>query len=385
MIKFLTITDPHFAGVGPKAYLPNPGAYKQDILAILSECADLAKEHSCAAVLMPGDLTNSHIMSLAVLREFIDALKKFPCPIFTVSGTSKHDKETTDMGDLNAAPYGVLEAAEVIRDVYNYPWTNGTVKITGHPQTEETDQDITHYCIPQKSVDRTGPWEKHIVRIHLTHGMLLPDHLWYITDKENKTDREGRRHKYTTFEELAALPKEKLPDIIINGHFHGGHEATYLPNGTLIVNYGAICRLSRSVDEIKRTLRVGLIVISGPGQDGKINYKATPIILKSQRPGEACLNREELEREIERAKTKDKMGEFLSLLGTKREIRVRDARVVVAEAVEELGKAGKLIGVGVGVGGAGAATGAEEVKRRCLERLDRVSGAMEAKEEGAAR
>lgn len=372
-INFLTITDPHFAGVGPKAYLPNPAAYKQDQLNILLECAELAKEYQCHAVLMPGDLTNSHIMSDRVKTEFIEAIKMFPCPTLTIPGN--HDRETSDLEDLKAAPYGVMEAAGVIWDVSKKTYDRfipGWVamreliypqnySITGHPYTEDTDNDIEQYTISEKIKDYTN--------IHLTHGALVPDHLWYITDRENKTDREGRKHRYTTFEELATLPKEKLPDIIINGHFHGGHEATYLPSGTLIVNYGAVCRLSRSVDEIKRTLRVGLITISGPGQDGKVNYKAQPIILKSQRPGHECLNREELEREIERAKTKDKMGEFLSLLGTKRDIRTRDAKVVVVQAVGELGAAKKFVGVDEGV-----------LKERCLRRLDRVSGAMEAKD-----
>lgn len=363
-INFLTITDPHFAGVGPMAYLPKPGAYKQDILAILQECAELAKEYNCAAVLLPGDLTNSHIMSTAVLREFAEALRKFPCPVLTIAGN--HDRETSNLDDLKAAPYGVLEAAGVIWDVSKEPFlvrneSIGWVAVGGHPHSELTDWDISQYETP-------GAFSDSFTVISLTHGMLIPEDPWWA--KKDDGDNHENAMRYTTFEKLTELAiPQNLPHIIVNGHNHTGHEATYLPNGTLIVNYGAICRLSRSVDEIKRILRVGLISISGPGQDGKINYKATPIVLKSQRPGEACLDREELVRELERSKTKDKMGEFLNLLGTKREIRVRDARVVVAEAVEELGKAGKLSGVGT-----------DEVRERCLGRLDKVSGAMEAKE-----
>lgn len=370
-INLLTITDPHFAGVGPKAYLPNPATYKLDALSILAECAQLAKEHNCAAVLIPGDLTNSHIMSTAVLREFAEALRKFPCLVLTVAGN--HDRENSDLEGLKAAPYGVLEAAGVIQNASNEGFNiddkmmwhlpdNFMVSVVGHPHDENTDYDISgygfdgsfKYCTP-------SPVASSRVTVILTHGMLLPDHPWWAKDNpENKM-------RYTTFEQLAQYPAGTLPDIIVNGHYHGGHEATYLPNGTLIVNYGAVCRLSRDVGEIKRVLKVGLVTIEGPGK-----YRAEPIILKSQRPGHECLNREELEREVERAKTKDKMGEFLSLLGTKREIRVRDARVVIGEAVEELGKAGKLIGVD-----------SIEIKERCLARLDRVSGAMEAREEGA--
>lgn len=370
MINFLTITDPHFAGVGPKAYLPNPGAYKQDILTILSECADLAKEYNCAAVLIPGDLTNSHIMSTAVLREFAEALKKFPCPVLTIAGN--HDRETSNLDDLKAAPYGVLEATGVIWDVYHKPHSFQGGTVSGTPFTEKTDSAIEEYLMPINVCNVPG-----VINIHLTHGAIVPDHPWYIVDKENKLDNKGNRHRYTTFAELVALvqgnPDIILPNIIVNGHMHNGHEATYLPNGTLIVNYGAICRLSRSVDEIKRVLKVGLITISGPGENGKSKYKATPIVLKSQRPGEVCLNREELIRELERSKTKDKMTEYLGMLGTNREIRTRDAKVVVVQAVDDLGAAKKFTG------------GMDEgvLKERCLRRLDKVSGAMEAKEEGA--
>lgn len=361
-INFLTITDPHFAGVGPKAYLPNPAAYKQDQLNILAECAELAKEYQCHAVLMPGDLTNSHIMSTPVLREFAEALKKFPCPVLTVAGN--HDRETSNLDDLKAAPYGVLEAAGVIRDVSKEPFlirneSTGWVAVGGHPHSEFTDRGIGHYETP-------GAFSDSFTVISLTHGMLIPEDPWWA--KKEDGDNLENAMRYTTFEKLSELAMpQNLPHIIVNGHFHGGHEATYLPNGTLIVNYGAICRLSRDVGEIKRVLKVGLVTIEGPGK-----YRAKEIILKSQRPGHECLNREELEREIERAKTKDKMGEYLSLLGTKRDIRTRDAKVVVVQAVGELGAAKKFTG-GVDEG---------VLKERCLRRLDKVSGAMEAKEEG---
>lgn len=73
MITLLTITDPHFSGVNPKAYM---GSYKQDILSILAECAEIAYDQQCHAVLIPGDLTHSHIMSTSVrwCRKKITAL-----------------------------------------------------------------------------------------------------------------------------------------------------------------------------------------------------------------------------------------------------------------------------------------------------------------------
>lgn len=362
-INFLTITDPHFAGVGPKAYLPNPAAYKQDQLNILLECAELAKEHNCAAVLLPGDLTNSHIMSTPVLREFAEALKKFPCPVLTVAGN--HDRETSNLEDLKAAPYGVLEATGVIWDVSREPFlvrneSIGWVAVGGHPHSELTDWDISQYETP-------GAFSDSFTVISLTHGMLIPEDPWWA--KKEDGDNPENAMRYTTFEKLSELAiPQNLPHIIVNGHYHGGHEATYLPNGTLIVNYGAVCRLSRSVDEIKRTLRVGLVTIEGPGK-----YRAKEIVLKSQRHGEACLDREELVRELERSKTKDKMTEYLGMLGTNREIRTRDAKVVVVQTVGELGAAKKFAG-GVDEG---------VLKERCLGRLEKVSGAMEAKEEGA--
>jgi len=356
-INFLTITDPHFSGVSPKAYI---GSYKQDILSVLAECADLAREHQCAAVLMPGDITHSHIMSTAVLTELVEALKKFPCPVLTVAGN--HDRETTNLEDLKAAPYGLLEAAGVIQDVSKniemWPsrFPKWRIQVTGHPYDEKTDFDLEQYC--------PLTHEEKRVTVYLTHGMILPDHPWWIKKDDGNQGQENKM-RYTTFELLAQLPAGILPDIIVNGHYHAGHEATYLPNGTLIVNYGAVCRLSRSLEEINRTLRVGLITIDGPGQ-----YKAEPIILKSQRPGHECLDREELVRELEKQKNKEKMSEYLSLLGTKREIRTRDAREVIRDTVAEMAGAGKMPpGVAAAV-----------LEERCLERLERVSKGMESRE-----
>lgn len=359
MIKLLTIGDPHFSGTGPRAY---KGNYKADILAILHECAELAYDHQCQAVLIPGDLTHSHIMSTAVLTEFVEVLKKFPCPVLTVAGN--HDRESTNLEDLKAAPYGLLEVAGVIRDVSNYcnyyfaDLIDG-YKITGNPYDENTDRDVNQYTY-NGEYDKyfRGTLNEPCVTIHLTHGMLLPDHPWWITDQANKADKDGNRHKYTTFAELAAVPASQRPHIIVNGHLHDGHPATFIDEKTLVVNYGAVCRLSRSLNEINRVLQVGLITIESPQK-----YWAEPIELKSQRPGNECLDRAELQREIERQKNKEKMSQYLELLGTKREIRTRNAREVIKQACQEL----KL---------------PPTVEQRCLGRLDRVAKRLEGEGNG---
>lgn len=354
-IKLLTIGDLHFAGRGPAAYR---GDYKADLLEILHECAYLAYDNQCVAVLMLGDLTHSHVMSTAVLTEFVGVLKKFLCPVLTIAGN--HDRETSSLGDLKAAPYGLLREAGVIRDVYDNGFTIGSsrdapafkewvVIISGAPYNEHTDENIYQYAPFALDTNRT-------VTIHLTHGMLLPDHPWWITDPENKADKDGKQHKYTTFAELAAVPKEQRPHIIINGHLHDGHPATFIDEKTLVVNFGAVCRLSRSVSEIERTLQVGLVCIESPEK-----YWAEGIVLKSQRPGSEVLDREILVREIERKKNKDKMAEYLELLGSKREIRVRDAREEIGFACKELGLPGA-------------------VQERCLRRLDKVSSRLEGED-----
>jgi DNA repair exonuclease SbcCD nuclease subunit len=191
-INLLTITDPHFSGVNPKAYIES---YKNDILSILTECADLAREHQCAAVLIPGDITHSHIMSTAVLTELVEALKRFPCPVLTVAGN--HDRNTTSLEDLKESPYGLLRAAGIIRDVFEKPFIplDYQFAVTGHPYDENTDKNISQYCLPEKLGE---------VTIHLVHGMLLPDHPWWAKDNPDSM-------RYTTFEQLARTPKQNVP------------------------------------------------------------------------------------------------------------------------------------------------------------------------------
>lgn len=351
-IKLLTIGDLHFSGKGPAAYI---GDYKQDLLNILAECADLARGHSCAAVLLPGDITHSHIMSLPVLHELIEALKKFPCPVLTVAGN--HDRETSNLEDLKAAPYGVLEATWCICDVFNQPWisddsfTGYQVKITGHPYDEETDKNNSQYCIKEV--------EEDIIYIHFTHGLLLPDHPWWVKEKDKSESIKNIR--YTTFDQLRQVPKERRPHILINGHWHTGHDPYWLDEKTLILNFGAVTRLTRSLDDINRTLQVGLITIESPER-----YYAEPIVLKSQRPGHLCLNREELARELERDKRKDQMSQYLSLLGTKRETRTRDAREIIKLAAKELSAGGMDL--------------PGNIAERCIARVNAVAGRMEAAE-----
>jgi DNA repair exonuclease SbcCD nuclease subunit len=355
-IKLLTIGDLHYAGIGPKAYLPNSAAYKQDQLNIMAECAELAFDNHCNAVLLPGDITHSHVMSLPVLHELVEALKRFPCPVLTVAGN--HDRETSNLDDLKAAPYGVIRAAGVIKDLNirsHMVCINGvTFLLSGVAYTEKTDLEVDQYLRTPVEAD---------IHIHISHGLLLPDHPWYITDKANKIDDKGNKHRYTTFDELRQIPEQHRPNILINGHYHDGHPATWLDDKTLIVNFGAVCRLSRSVGEINRTLQVGLITINSPD-----NYKAEPTTLKSQRPGHECLNREELVRELERNKQKDKMAEYLELLGTKRETRTRDAREEIRIAVRELGEKGMELPGGIA--------------ERCVGGVDAVAGRMTVEEEG---
>lgn len=341
MIKLLTIGDIHFSGTGPAAYRGN---YKADILDLLAECTELAEKHECAAVLIPGDLTHSHIMSTAVLTEFIEALKKFPCPVLTVAGN--HDRETTNLEDLKAAPYGLLRAAGIIRDVSenHYVINNHyyAVAIAGYPYRETTDVRMDDYHMP-------GKYSKRFCTVSLVHGMLLPEEPYWA---KNNPDAM----KFTTLKQLEeGIPEKMRPNIIVCGHYHDGLSAVYVGK-TLVVNYGAICRLTRGLNEINRVLQVGLITIESPGK-----YWAKPITLESQRPGHEVLDREELVREIERNKNRERMSRYLELLGTNRELRTRDVREVISQAVKELGLP-------------------EMVKERCFARLDKVAKQMEAEE-----
>lgn len=161
--------------------------------------------------------------------------------------------------------------------------------ISGHGYNTETDTDISQYGIPD-NVPRG-------INIHISHGMLL-----------EKPAIDGIKHTLTS--DLADLPEEAKPHVLINGHYHFGLPITWIGK-TLVINPGALVRLTAHVEEMNRQVKVALLTVNGAE-----DYSAKFIPLKSAQPGDVILSREH----IKEAKARDERLEtFLSLLASEGE------------------------------------------------------------------
>lgn len=322
-MKFLVIGDIHYT-------LRNPKARKDDyhlaIEAKLTEAADIAKDHKVEAVLIPGDLFDSPTVSLVAITRLAAMLKKFPCPIYTIPGN--HDSHGHNLSTIDRTPYGLLKGLGLI-ECLHYPIASKLegVIITGHGFDTETDRSVEQYktyISPGKNV-----------RIHLVHGMLLDS-------------SPGFDMRHTLVSQIGEMPKKDSPDILVCGHYHLGL-SSQLIGDTLVVNPGALCRISAHQEEVERTPQVAILEVSEEG-DCDVSFLA----LQSALPGHEVLSREHIEAQQQRS---EQMEKFLKLLASEGESRFLE----VGEIIEDISAREEL---------------PEEVKDDALARIGRAKEGM---------
>jgi len=284
--RALIIGDVHYRATNPVARLDN---FKETLDAKLRECWQLAREHRVDAIIQTGDLFHSPGIVYSTLADLIHVLREAPAPIYTVPGN--HDLFAAHPESLYRTPLGFLFQLGIVRNAEAGPFLDQAREgliLTGRGYSAMTDVDPDYY----RSV-RTS----HAVTIHVTHGMLV--------------DRPvPGRHTLTS--DIAKL--EDAPDVIINGHYHLG-TGIQRAGKTLIINPGALCRLSAHVEEMERTVQVAILTIDGKAYDAEL------IPLQSARPGEEVLSREHLVAEAERELRRE---EFLELLASEQAQKALD-------------------------------------------------------------
>jgi len=286
--NFIITGDLHYRLQNPKARLDD---YLEALDTKISEVYDLARKHKAKAIIIPGDIFDSANTSIPGIWRLAKKLEAKPCPVITVPGN--HDSASHNLETIPRTPYGLLRELGYIGCVHDGAWeVSGygvDIIITGHGYDTETDNDITQYCL-SNDVPRG-------FNIHITHGMLL-----------EKPMMEGVKH--TLISDLEKLPEEAKPNVLINGHYHFGLPITWVGK-TLVINPGALGRLTAHVEEINREVKAALLTINGPE-----DYSAKFIPLESAQPGHVVLSREH----IEEAKQRDeRLDTFLKLLASEGE------------------------------------------------------------------
>lgn len=287
--RALIIGDVHWRATNPVARRDN---LKEALTLKLLECWDIAREHHVNAIIQTGDLFDSPSIVYSTLAELIGLLRRAPAPVYTVAGN--HDLFGATPESLYRTPLGFLFMLGVVHDATT-GHIDGAISITGRGFDADIDSDVTTYTIPNQLRMHEAAF-----RIHITHGMLV--------------DRP-MPSRHTLISDLAALGDQPgTPHVLINGHYHLGTGIQRVGR-TLVINPGALCRLSAAVEEMERPVQVALLEIDGE------RYDAQLITLRSARPGVEVLSRDHLIAQAERQHYRE---QFLELLASEQTAQVLD-------------------------------------------------------------
>ncbi len=296
--KLLVIGDIHWRATNPVARLDN---LKLALADKLLECWAIGKQNQVDAIIIPGDVFHSPGIVYSTLADLIWVLREAPAPVYCIPGN--HDLFASSPESLYRTPLGFLIQIGMVENIDGKSIElNGAVELSGRGYDAAVDVDPAVYT-PSKASYKT--------QIHVTHGLLV---------------KEPVPGRHTLMQSLLEL--EHAPDVLINGHFHLGTGVTQV-GPTLVVNPGALGRLSAHMEELNRQPEVALVTI------GNHNISAELIPLQSAKPGPEVLSREHLEKQAEIEQRRD---EFLRLLASEETQRVLD----LAEMVRDIASRERL-------------------------------------------
>lgn len=300
--KFIVCGDLHWRAVNPQG---RKDCFQEALTQKLYEVFNLARTEAAKAIIIPGDIFDSPTISLSTIGDLAEILFARPCPVLAVAGN--HDEFAGNLESLARTPYGLLCRMGLIQDLHNRMCKCGCRTVFyGHGFSNDTDRDKGQYGLRIASAKAPGDTSKEtVITINVTHGMLLEKPLPYEV-------------RHTLISELEQLPE--LPDVLINGHYHAGTGIQRVRN-MLVINPGALCRLSASAEEMSRQVQVAVLTVSGPG-----DCRAELVPLQCARPGSDVLSREHI---IAEADKEDRISRFTSLLAAEGESKFLEVRDIV--------------------------------------------------------
>jgi exonuclease SbcD len=293
-LTFIETNDIHWRMANPRARLDN---YNDAMAEKINEIFAMARTYHAAAILIPGDITDTPGLSLNAITELAALLDQSPCPILAIAG--QHDQWGHSPETLYRTPFGLLRRLEYIQDVDNneawFSIGDKQIRISGRHYDADADTD-GYYNAP--------PTNSDTITIHLAHGLVLES-------------KPGFDIRCTPLSDL-----KTDADVLCVGDYHPGIGYRRIGK-SMIVNPGALGRLSAGMLDMTRAVRVARIEVY---EDGEIKVELLPI--NCARPGSEVLSRDYLTQELER---EDRTGRFLELLASQGESRFMETREIIED------------------------------------------------------
>lgn len=231
---FLLLSDFHLADRPPSSCTET---YNDDLLALLMQSVQVARERAVAAVVWAGDIF--HIKtpgrtSHRLVNQLISLCALYQVPVYAVPGN--HDMTNDQIGSLTRQPLGTLLAsgAAHMLDGWADPSDTFGVPLYGVPWQQTWDDEHVLAVLRDYTQERSSP------ALVVAHAPLYPP------------GRELPYENYPT--EQWALAMDGGKGSCFYGHVHEPH-GTYRVGGVTFCNNGALSR--GSLHEYNLTRPVG--------------------------------------------------------------------------------------------------------------------------------
>lgn len=295
MKKFIVCGDLHFRSENPRNRKDN---FEETMVQKLKEVFGLAYELD-ADLIIPGDIFDTANVSLKTIAELGSVIAESGVQMLAISGN--HDLPAGNKAALARTPFGLLDKLGIVWNLEDecYEAFNGDLKIyvTGCGFDFQTD---TPEGMKQFQSDDA---DEDTLSIHVVHSMLM-------------ASSPSFPMRLTLIDQV-----ETDADIIISGHYHEGFGIHRRKDGKLFINPGALCRLSASEAEMKRTVQVALLTIRS-----KTDFDAELIPLQSARPAEEVLDREAL---VDKKEHENWLESFFESLSHEGEAKFMEVQEIV--------------------------------------------------------
>jgi exonuclease SbcD len=274
-MNLIYTTDVHGRANNPISRLDD---YPTTVLRKIDWVIDVANEND-AYIACGGDLVNSPDTSpsfVGALAGRLSRLKKKP--LYMVLGN--HDIYGYNPDSFIRTPLFILECMGLIKIIrMDEPiYLEDEIVLTGQSSVYDIDKD-KKYFYPK--IDKKGC--KHF---HIAHSFL--------------TNRPWKYVNYTLIDDILDTPA----DVVLSAHEHNGF-GIIQKNGKFFCHPGALLRVSASVGDINKIVRISKFEVS----DGVLKHQFINAPMEIALPWEEVIDRNKLEEEKEH---NAKMQEFFA-------------------------------------------------------------------------